>query len=93
MTCVRLRVAKRHLGGGIGGLPPTGRQVDNLLCICDSSLRLLLLLVQAGGSWGRTVSACVPPGWGRCRVCVRLLWRIRRNSCSGLVIRNRGKVY
>jgi hypothetical protein len=34
-------VAMHHLGRGIGGLPPRGRQVDNLLCLCDSSLRLL----------------------------------------------------
>ena len=81
MTCVLVQVARSLLGRDKGDLPPTGRQVDNLLCICDSSLRLLSRLVQAGGSWGHTVPACVPPGWGHCRVYVQWLSRIRRNSC------------
>jgi len=62
MTCVLVQVAMHHLGEGIGGLLPMGRQVVVLHHKCDSSLRSLSLLVQAGGSWGHTVPACVPPG-------------------------------
>jgi hypothetical protein len=34
-------VGKRHLGGGKGGLPPKGRFLCNLPCICDIRLRCL----------------------------------------------------
>jgi len=88
-----VRVGCRPLVRDTNGQPPTGHRLCNLLHKCGRLLRLLLLLVRAGGSWGRKGVVCVLPVWGRCRVVFRLLLRTRHSSCFWIVIRSRGMVY
>jgi hypothetical protein len=81
MTGGRGLKARLPLGGGIGGRPPTGRQVCNLVCKCGIVLRLLLLLWLVAYTVGRRVPACVLPVWGRRPLLFLFLSRMVRSSC------------